>query len=49
MMEKMKEQKIPWPEFNGSEMADLITYLNSKLIPRIAEIPLRFQGGVPER
>ena len=36
MMEKMKEQKIPWPEFNGSEMADLITYLNSKLMPRIA-------------
>jgi mono/diheme cytochrome c family protein len=36
MMDKMKEQGIAWPEFSGSEMSDLITYLNSKLVPRIA-------------
>jgi cytochrome c len=39
MMDKMKEQSIPWPEFAGSQMADLITYLNSKLMPRIARGP----------
>jgi cytochrome c2 len=38
MMEKMKDQSIPWPEFTGSEMSDLITYLNSKLMPRIAGV-----------
>jgi hypothetical protein len=36
MMARMKEQGVPWPEFSGSEMSDLITYLNSKLMPRIA-------------
>ena len=36
MMDKMKQQNISWPEFKGSEMADLITYLNSKLVRRLA-------------
>jgi mono/diheme cytochrome c family protein len=29
MLEKMKNQGTPWPRFEGSEMADLIGYLNS--------------------
>jgi hypothetical protein len=37
MLEKMREQHISWPEFRGSEMTDLITYLNSRLVPRIAD------------
>ena len=36
MMDRMKRQKIEWPEFEGSEMADLIAYLNSKLVLRLA-------------
>jgi cytochrome c2 len=39
MLEKMKEQNIPWPRFTGSQMADLITYLNSQLVIRIANDP----------
>lgn len=37
MLEKMREQHISWPEFRGSEMTDLITYLNSRLVLRIAD------------
>jgi cytochrome c2 len=37
MFETMRQQKMEWPEFNDSEMADLISYLNSKLVPRIAQ------------
>ena len=37
MMEKMKEQSIAWPEFRGSEMRDLMAYLNSRLVPRVAD------------
>jgi mono/diheme cytochrome c family protein len=40
MMEKMKQEGLAWPEFTGSEMADLITYLNSKLVLRIAHSPV---------
>ena len=36
MLEKMKQQNLAWPELNAAEMADLITYLNSRLVPRIA-------------
>jgi hypothetical protein len=25
----MRAKKIPWPRFDGTEMADLIAYLNS--------------------
>jgi cytochrome c2 len=39
MAEKMKQLSIPWPEFKGSDMADLITYLNSKLVVRVAHSP----------
>jgi len=39
MMAKMKDENIPWPEFTGSEMTDLITYLNSKLVLRVAHRP----------
>jgi cytochrome c2 len=40
MLAKMKEQRISWPEFTGSEMTDLITYLNSRLVTRIARRPV---------
>jgi hypothetical protein len=39
MLESMKAQRISWPEFSGSEMTDLITYLNSRLTSRIAQRP----------
>lgn len=29
MMEQMKAKNIPWPRFDGAEMANLIAYLNS--------------------
>jgi mono/diheme cytochrome c family protein len=32
----MEQQGIAWPEFHGSEMTDLIAYLNSRLHVRIA-------------
>jgi hypothetical protein len=33
----MRQRNIAWPEFKGSEMTDLITYLNSQVVPRIAQ------------
>ena len=36
MMQTMKQQRIDWPEFKGREMADLIAFLNSRLIVRVA-------------
>lgn len=30
MLQLMKKKDIPWPRFTGSQMADLIAYLNSK-------------------
>lgn len=36
MLEMMKKEKLPWPQFTGPEMANLIAYLNSRLIPRAA-------------
>lgn len=36
MLQSMNNQRIQWPEFKGKEMADLIAYLNSRLIVRIA-------------
>ena len=35
MLAAIEQKKIPWPELRASEMADLIAYLNVKLIPRI--------------
>jgi mono/diheme cytochrome c family protein len=36
MIKTMQQQRIPWPEFKGREMADLIAYLNSTLIVKVA-------------
>jgi mono/diheme cytochrome c family protein len=36
MFQKMQQSRIFWPEFHGSEMTDLITYLNSQVTKRIA-------------
>ena len=30
MLEQMKKDGVPWPRFEGSQMADLIAYLNTK-------------------
>jgi hypothetical protein len=30
MLEQMRKDGVPWPRFEGSQMADLIAYLNSK-------------------
>jgi cytochrome c len=38
MTQTMKQQGIDWPEFKGREMADLIAYLNSIRIVRIASV-----------
>jgi cytochrome c2 len=37
MQSAMKKQGISWPEFHGSEMSDLIAYLNSRLLVRVAD------------
>jgi cytochrome c2 len=39
MLEVMKKQGMTWPEFHGSEMSNLIAYLNSRLAPKIAPRP----------
>jgi cytochrome c len=36
MMQAMKQQGIVWPEFQGREMADLIAFMNSRLIIQVA-------------
>jgi mono/diheme cytochrome c family protein len=36
MIRSMKAQGLDWPEFRNREMADLISYLNSRLIVRVA-------------
>jgi hypothetical protein len=35
MLKAMKQRKMEWPEFHGSEMTDLIAFLNERLITRI--------------
>jgi cytochrome c2 len=37
MNKALEREKLSWPELKVSEMADLITYLNSRLIRRIAQ------------
>lgn len=37
MTRAMVEQRLSWPAFKGSDMADLIAYLNKQLIPRVAK------------
>src|SRR5207302_1741409 len=44
MLREMKEQKIPWPEFEKSEMADLIAWLNSRVVTQIAPIEKKEPG-----
>jgi cytochrome c2 len=36
MFQTMRQNRGSWPQFQGSEMADLIAYLNSRLLPPIA-------------
>jgi cytochrome c2 len=36
MFQTMRQNRGSWPQFQGSEMADLIAYLNSRLLPSIA-------------
>ena len=36
MLRVMKQQKIEWPEFEKTEMADLIAYLNSRILKQLA-------------
>jgi mono/diheme cytochrome c family protein len=36
MLEALEERGMDWPVFEGSEMSDLIAYLNSRLVVRIA-------------
>jgi cytochrome c2 len=37
MLEKMQKQNIDWPTFKGSEMPDLIAFLNKRLVIRIGK------------
>jgi mono/diheme cytochrome c family protein len=45
MFEAMKRERVSWPQFRGSEMADLIAYLNSRVIVRIAGAPPSKRGA----
>ena len=36
MLAALEARGIDWPVFAGSEMTDLITYLNSRLVPQVA-------------
>jgi hypothetical protein len=36
MLKTMKQQNIEWPVFEKSEMTDLIAWLNSRIITKIA-------------
>jgi cytochrome c2 len=38
MAQVMRQEGIAWPQFKGREMADLIAYLNSRRIVRIASV-----------
>jgi cytochrome c2 len=40
MLNAMKQEKIAWPEFESSEMTDLIAWLNSRLPIQIAPVAL---------
>jgi cytochrome c2 len=39
MLNAMRELGMAWPSFQGAEMADLIAYLNSRLVVRIGTTP----------
>jgi cytochrome c2 len=36
MFQTIERERLSWPELSASEMSNLITYLNSRLIPRVA-------------
>jgi cytochrome c2 len=36
MLDTMQKRKIQWPRFSPAEMLDLIGFLNSRLVPRVA-------------
>jgi len=36
MRQTMKQQGLEWPEFKGREMADLIAFMNSRLVIQVA-------------
>jgi len=36
MIQEMKKEHLNWPEFHGSEMSNLIAYLNSRLVHKVA-------------
>jgi cytochrome c2 len=38
MLDTMKKNGFSWPEFHGSEMTNLIAYMNSRLNPKIAPL-----------
>ena len=38
MLNVMKQEKIAWPEFENSEMTDLIAWLNSRVVTQIAPV-----------
>jgi cytochrome c2 len=38
MLEVMNRERIQWPEFHGSEMSNIIAYLNSRVVPRMAPV-----------
>jgi len=37
MIRAMNQEKLAWPQFKKTEMADLIAYLNSRIVRRIAK------------
>jgi mono/diheme cytochrome c family protein len=41
MFEATRRAGVPWPRFEGSDMVDVIAYLNSRVVTRIAEKPAR--------
>jgi cytochrome c2 len=48
MLATMEKQGLSWPEFRESEMTDLIAYLNSRLVVRVADRNAR-QGQSRDR
>ena len=36
MLKTMQKENVAWPQFKPAEMSDLIAFLNSRLVPRVA-------------
>jgi hypothetical protein len=43
MYKAIEHESLSWPKLEPFEMADLITYLNSRLVPRVAGLHPRAQ------